>query len=917
MSILNKVFGDPNQKVLNKMQPLVEQVNQLEKVYEKFSDTDLKNKTQEFKDRLAKNETVDDILVEAFAVVREAAKRVLNQRHYDVQLIGGIVLHRGQIAEMKTGEGKTLTSTLPLYLNALTGKGVHVVTVNDYLARRDCAWMGQVFNFLGLTVSCIQNQRITYIYDSTAKADKADNEDENLKTFKVDIDNLRPTANRKEAYGCDITYGTNNEFGFDYLRDNMVQTLADKAQKQLHYAIIDEVDSILIDEARTPLIISSPDVQTTDKYYQFAQISKSLKENTDYNIDEKMHSVAFTEEGQDKVAKQLGFDPWVKMDYETTFHLEAALKAKTLYKREKEYVVKDGEVIIVDEFTGRLMPGRRYSEGLHQALEAKEGLEIQKESRTLATITFQNLFRLYDKLAGMTGTAVTEAEEFSKIYELEVVEIPTNRPMVRKDLNDLIYKNELAKFQAVIENIKERTSKGQPVLIGTISIDKNEFLSKMLDKEGIKYNILNAKNHAKEAEFIAQAGQPGAVTLATNMAGRGVDIILGGNPPDKEAAQKVLEAGGLHVIGTERHEARRIDNQLRGRSGRQGDPGSSQFYVSLDDDLMRIFGSDRIKNVMEKMHVPDNMPIDNKFISSSLEQAQRKVEGNNFDIRKHLVEYDDVINKHREVIYNKRQEVLEIAENFKTDVVLRDRIFEMIEAEIEQVVLFHTSDDNENQWNIQEIYEVATTIFPIAEKDKIELQEIRKTAGDKAEDAASRTKIINYLIDLAHQAYDQLEQQINSPDLIKEIEKSVLLRSIDYFWIYHLEAINHLRTGIGLRGYGQKDPLIEYKKEAYRLFNELLANIQKQVVYSIFKVGMVNQFAPTIVADAKNFVGAKKTMEKGETPVGAIKENLYGDQAKRDQAIVKLRGEYQGKKVGRNDPCPCGSGKKFKKCHGA
>jgi len=909
MSIIDKILGDPNKKVIDEIQPLVEQVNAVEKDFTPLSDDQLKAKTQEFKDRLAKGETLDDILVESFATVREAAKRVLDQRHYDVQIIGAVVLHRGQIAEMKTGEGKTLTSTLAVYLNALEGKGVHLVTVNDYLARRDCAWMGQVFNFLGMTVGCIQNQRVTYLYDSTAKADQEDNDEESVKIFKVDIDNLRATSSRKEAYDCDITYGTNNEYGFDYLRDNMVQTLTEKAQRELHYSIVDEVDSILIDEARTPLIISSPDVATSDKYYKFSTIAKNLKENVDYNVDEKMRGVTFTEEGQDKVTQQIGFDPWVKMDYETSFHLESALKAETLYKREKEYVVKDGEVIIVDEFTGRMMQGRRYSEGIHQALEAKEGLEIQKESRTLATITFQNLFRLYNKLSGMTGTALTEAEEFSKIYELEVVEVPTNKPNTRKDLNDLIYKNEVAKFQAVIENIKKRSDAGQPVLIGTISIEKNELLAKLLEKNGVQHNILNAKNHAKEAEFIAQAGKPGAVTLATNMAGRGVDIVLGGNPVSKEDQKKVLEAGGLHVIGTERHESRRIDNQLRGRCGRQGDPGSSQFFVSLDDDLLRIFGSDRIGGVMEKLRMPDDVPIENKMISKSLEQAQRKVEGNNFDVRKHLVEYDDVMNKHREVIYSKRQEVLEVSENFKTDVVLRDRIFEMIEAEIEQLVLFHTAGDNEGEWDIKEIYEVSTTIFPITEADRVKLGEIKKGAGDKAHDAQARTKIINYLIDLAHKAYDSLEKQINSPELMKEVEKGVLLRGIDYFWLHHLEAINHLRTGIGLRGYGQKDPLVEYKKEAYRLFNELLANIQRQIVYTVFKVGMVNEFAPSVVAEAKNFAGAKKTMEKGES--------VYGDEAKRDQDVVKVRGEYEGQKVGRNDPCPCGSGKKYKKCHGA
>ncbi|MCX6744316.1 MAG: preprotein translocase subunit SecA [Candidatus Parcubacteria bacterium] len=903
MSILTKIFGDPNKRVIDKIQPIVGQINSLEPEIIKLSDEELKNKTKEFKERLAQGKTLDDILPEAFAVVREAARRVLGQRHFDVQLIGGVVLHRGQIAEMRTGEGKTLTSTLPIYLNALQGKGVHVVTVNDYLARRDCAWMGQVYNFLGLTISCIQNQRVTYIYDSTVKADKADNDQDITRIFKVDMDNLRPVASRREAYDCDITYGTNNEYGFDYLRDNMVSSLGEMTQRDLHYAIVDEVDSILIDEARTPLIISAPDADSTDKYYKFASVVKNLKENEDYNIDEKMNTVTFSEDGQEHIASYLGFDPWVKMDYETTYHLEAAIKAMTLYKYDKEYVVKDGEVIIVDEFTGRLMPGRRYSEGLHQALEAKEGLVIQKESKTLATITFQNLFRMYKKLAGMTGTALTEAEEFHKIYKLEVVEVPTNRTMIRHDLNDLIYKNEQVKFEAVVEEVKRRQALGQPVLIGTSSIEKNEYLGNLLARNGIIYNMLNAKQHEKEAEFIAQAGKSGAVTLATNMAGRGVDIILGGNPPDAAEAQKVKDLGGLHVIGTERHEARRIDNQLRGRAGRQGDPGSSQFFVSLEDDLMRIFGSDRIKKVMETFQMPDNIPIQNGFISKSLEQAQRKVEGNNFDIRKHLVDYDDVINKHREVIYAKRKEALEISENLRTDVQLRARIFEMIEAEIEQVVIFHCAGDNEHQWNIKEIYEVAATIFRIEDKDKIELQEMRKIAGNAEADAHARTKIIDYLINLAHKAYDQIEVRINNPDLMKAIEKSVLLHSIDYFWIFHLEAINHLRTGIGLRSYAQVDPLMEYKREAFRLFNELLNNIQKQIVYSIFKVGVVQETAPDLIEQGKEFFGPKKTMDKGQS--------VYGDEGNRTQQVVKKRGD-----VGRNDPCPCGSGKKYKKCCG-
>lgn len=884
MSLLNILFGDANKKELAKLQPLVERVNQLEPSLIKLSDEELKHKTVEFKERLQKGETLDDLLPEAFATVRETAKRILGQRHFDVQILGGIVLHKGMIAEMKTGEGKTLTSTCPIYLNALTGRGVHVVTVNDYLARRDADWMGRIYHFLGLSIGCVQNQLVSYIFQPPAEKNEAAENSE--LAFKVDMENLHPVS-RPEAYQADITYGTNNEFGFDYLRDNMVQSPEEKAQRHLDYAIVDEVDSILIDEARTPLIISAPAEQATDEYYRFARLVANLVENDDYNIDEKMRAATLTEAGIEKMEKLLGLSNIYEAGgVQTVHHIEQALKARTLFKRDRDYVVKDGEVIIVDEFTGRLMQGRRYSEGLHQAIEAKENLSIKEESRTLATITFQNLFRMYKKLAGMTGTAVTEAEEFHKIYELEVLVIPTNQPMIRKDLPDSIYKNELGKFKSVVKRIKELHEKGQPVLVGTISIEKNEILGEMLAAAGVPHNILNAKNHEKEAEIIAQAGKLGAVTVATNMAGRGVDIILGGNPSDAAEAKKIRALGGLVVIGTERHEARRIDNQLRGRSGRQGDPGVSQFYVSMDDDLMRIFGSDRMKSMMTTLRVPEDMPLENKLVSRAIESAQHKVEGHHFDIREHLVKYDDVINKHREVIYKKRWEVITASKND-----LRTKILELIENEIEQVVSFHTNLDDENKWDIKEIYEVANSIFPVAPAVRKDLSEIKTIAGNKIQDAESRTYLIKYLTDLAVKRYQELTDKVEDKDVMYQMEKGLYLRAIDLLWMEHLDQMAYLREGIGLRGYGQRDPLVEYKREAYQMFSELMTNIQKQLVYNIFKIAEVRKMAPTIMAQAR------KTFSSSAKEVNAA-------------AVEKE------KKVGRNDPCPCGSGKKYKKCCG-
>lgn len=909
-----KVVGDPNENYIKKLQPILSQINEHESSVEGLSPEDLKAKTAEFKKRLDEGETLDDILPEAFAVVREAAKRTLGQRHYDVQLISGIVLHRASIAEMKTGEGKTLSSTLPVYLNALAGKGVHVVTVNDYLAKRDAEWMGQVYSYLGLSVACIQGQQQSYIYKEIDNEEKDEVRDRGV---EVDMEYLKPCT-RQEAYGADITYGTNNEFGFDYLRDNMIQNLAQKSQRDLYYCVIDEIDSILIDEARTPLIISAPAAQANSKYTEFANIVKRLKEDEDYNIDEKMRAATLTEEGIKKIEQILGVENiYVEKGISTVHHLEQALKAHAVFKKDIDYVVKDGEIVIVDEFTGRLMPGRRYSEGLHQAIEAKEGVEIKNESITLATITFQNYFRMYEKLSGMTGTAKTEEEEFIKIYGLEVIAVPTNKPISRQDLSDRIYKTEEAKLQAVAKEIRTLHDKGQPVLVGTISIEKNELLSKFLRNEGIPHQMLNAKNHEGEASIIAQAGKKGAVTIATNMAGRGVDIVLGGNPCTKEEQEEILKLGGLYVIGTERHESRRIDNQLRGRSGRQGDAGVSQFYVSLEDDLMRIFGSDRIKGVMERLGVPDDMPIENKMISNALETAQKKVENRNFDTRKHVVQYDDVINKQREVIYKKRKEVITYAEKGDGD-KLEEFLFEWIEGEITDVVRFHTAAENIHQWNVKEIYEVTNSIFTLDESIKSKLEEI--SADQKLELDDRRTNMIAELVEIARGKFEELKKHIyenlgGTDEQMRDIEKQIMLRSIDNLWVEHLETIDRLRGSIGLRGYGQRDPLVEYKKEAFGLFNRLLRSIQQQVVYSIFKIHAgLRQDAPSVYQRSGMTMSAPA---KTSSQHSQIEQESNDPNAPSDNEPVEAANTYNGEKVGRNDPCPCGSGKKFKRCHGA
>jgi len=913
MNILDKILGDPNEKIIKGLRKVVEKINALEPDFKKLSLEELKENTTKFKKRLEAGESLDDLLPEAFANMRETSSRLLGQRHYDVQLIGGIVLHRGEIAEMKTGEGKTLVATLPLYLNALEGKGVHLITVNDYLARVGAGWMANLYHALGLSTSVIVHDA-AYMFDP--EYDDENQYDERLRHF-------RPIS-RREAYYCDVTYGTNNEFGFDYLRDNMAYTLGQTVQRTLNYAIVDEIDSILIDEARTPLIISAPAEESTDKYQKFSQLVQRLTENEDYNVDEKMKAATLTEAGINKIEEWLGVgNIYVTGGVKEVHHLEQALKAMVLFKRDRDYVVRDDEIIIVDEFTGRMMPGRRYSEGLHQAIEAKEGVKVQKESQTMATITFQNLFRMYKKLSGMTGTALTEAEEFHKIYKLETVVIPTNKPNIRKDYNDLIYRTEEDKYAAVIKDVKERSLKGQPILIGTISIEKNELMVNLMEREGLRPQMLNAKNHQKEAEIIAQAGRSGAITLATNMAGRGVDIILGGNPDPNDAEavaeakkeqEKVLALGGLHVIGTERHESRRIDNQLRGRAGRQGDPGSSQFYVSTDDDLMRIFGGERMKNLMKTLRLPADMPIQNKMISNSLESAQKKVEGNNFDTRKHLVEYDDVINKHREAIYRRRREILEAAEAElkEGEASPVERLSEMVKAQVEEeitrVVNFHCVGEKASEWNLKEIAETMKTMLNVSDRE----DRLKELAGEGNE--LGRQAVLDYFKEEAIKSYDELVEKFLQAGIdFVEVAKGMLLRSIDQTWVEHLETMDYMRRGIGLRGYGQHDPLVEYKKEAYRLYHELLDLVRQQLVYSIYRTADALQMAPSALMSLsqseqpKNLVleGAPKQMKK----LSEKRDNF-------DLVREKTKDE-SGKTVGRNDPCPCGSGKKYKKCCGA
>jgi len=934
-TLLSKLMGDPNAKELARLQPIVQAINDLEPQMRKRSAEELRALTASFRSRittttaqvreqlaavreerlrtldvdernrldrevealensLAEQEEriLDEILPEAFAAVREAARRTIGLRHFDEQLIGGIVLHQGKIAEMKTGEGKTLVATLPLYLNALAGHGAHLVTPNDYLSKIGVQWMGPIYHYLGLTVGVIQS----------AAADP------NLGSFIYDPDyqatddryqHLRPVA-RAEAYAADITYGTNNEFGFDYLRDNMVWDLAQCVQRELHYAIVDEVDNILIDEARTPLIISGPAEESASEYQRFARLVEPLREEEDYTVDEKMRAVSLTDQGVERIERALGIDNIYSPEhYELTSYLDNALKAKVLFKLDRDYIVKDNQVIIVDEFTGRLMYGRRYSEGLHQAIEAKEHVPVQRESLTLATITFQNYFRMYDKLAGMTGTAATEAEEFSKIYNLDVVVIPTHKPMIRVDHPDLVYKTEAAKFRAVVNEIEEAHKRGQPVLVGTTSIEKSEALAELLKRKGITAQVLNAKQHEREAGIIAQAGRLGAVTIATNMAGRGVDILLGGNPEGlareelrrqgvdlttltPEAWEQTLararevcardhekivrpEIGGLHVIGTERHEARRIDNQLRGRSGRQGDPGSSRFYVSLEDDLMRRFGGQSIAGMMERLGVEEDIPIEHNLISKAIENAQIKVEGYNFDLRKHVLEYDDVVNQQRELIYEQRRMILREAN-------LKPIIQEMVQEQVDGLLQLYLGAEHRDDWDFNGLYAAARALFPLP-----------KSASPEAWARLSYDEVATLLHDQALRAYEQREAELG-PDVMRQLERLVMLHTVDNLWVRHLTALDELREGIGLRAYGQRDPLVEYKREAHEMFAELTDRIRSEIAHSVFRAQVVRSEAPR-------------------------QREMYTNAP--SEAAGPRR---SASRVGRNDPCPCGSGRKYKNC---
>ena len=907
MKWLSALVGDSNERELDKIRLIVEEINLLEPDFETLSDEELRGKTDEFRDRHSGDESLDDLLSEAFAAVREAAKRTIGQRHFDVQLIGGVVLHRGRIAEMKTGEGKTLVATLSTYLNALGGDGVHIVTVNDYLAKRDPQWMGPIYHALGITVASIQHES-AFLFDPDWNVDDSA------------LNRLRPVP-RREAYAADITYGTNNEFGFDYLRDNMVTDLKQKAQRPLAYAIVDEVDNILIDEARTPLIISGQAADVTDWYRRFSTIAPRLVKEEDFTIDERTRSVSITEEGIDKVERTLNveniYDP---QNFQLVHYLENALKAHVIFARDREYIVQNGEVIIVDEFTGRLMQGRRYSEGLHQAIEAKERVQIQRESITLATITFQNYFRMYEKLAGMTGTAVTEAEEFHKIYTLDVVVIPTNQEMCRDDRTDQVYKTELAKYEAAVREIGLVHNEGRPTLVGTVSVEKSERLSGMLKREGIPHNVLNAKYHEREAAIVAEAGRPGAVTIATNMAGRGTDIILGGSPSSyvdellkkqkidpaeadserldqfeqeaqiawQEAHDEVVRNGGLHIIGTERHEARRIDNQLRGRAGRQGDPGSSRFFVSLEDDIMRRFQGERIKGFMNWAGLEDDVPIENRIVNRSLESAQTKVEGYNFDIRKNVVEYDDVMNAQRGQIYGEREKILSGAD-------LKSNILEMAHTEVEQVVENSLLDEHGDDWDANGLITELHTILPLPESFSAGYVERR-----------SRTELIEELEDLVESSYEQREAEFGEENS-RILERMVLLQTIDNLWVQHLTEMDAMRTGIGLRAYGQADPLVAYKREAHNMYDDLLAGIQRQVAHTIFHVAISRQ-TPAPQPQARNIQTNRQT--DGQAPANNTAAQVTSGGASREP--VKA-----GVKVGRNAPCPCGSGKKYKRCHGA
>ncbi len=903
LSFLGKFF-DTNEREIERLKPLITTINSREDEIKKLKDAEFPKKTQEFKERISSGESLDSIMPEAFAYVREAARRTIGQRHFDVQLMASAVLAHGKIAEQKTGEGKTLSAVPALYLNSLSGNNVHLVTVNDYLARRDAGWMGPVFHLLGLSVSSLINEQ-SFVYDP---------EFNNEQATDPRLTHLRPVS-RKEAYQADVVYGINSEFGFDYLRDNMAQSLQDVVQRGFHYAVVDEVDSVLIDEARTPHIISQPDEEPTQKYYEYAKLVEKLNSDIDYKIDEKQKTAHLTEHGISKIEKLYGITNIYEKDFDTVYHLEAALKARTLFHKEKDYIVKDNEVILVDEFTGRLMIGRRLSEGLHQAIEAKENVPIQRETKTLATVSLQNYFRMYEKLAGMTGTAVTEAEEFNKIYKLDVVVIPTNRQMSRVDHQDAIYKSGRAKFTAVASEVEEAYKRGQPVLIGTTSIEKNEIISQLLKRRGIKHEVLNAKNHEREAEIIANAGKKNAITVATNMAGRGVDIILGGentaekqNIPEWKKWQKehdeVLELGGLFVIGTERHESRRIDNQLRGRSGRQGDPGASRFFVALDDDIMRLFGGDKIAGLMTRFNMPEDVPLEHALVSRAIEQAQVKVEGFNFDIRKHLVEYDDVLNKQREIIYKMRREMLAAGDEEKG---LKEQMQEKIQHTIASSVMLHNAA-GEQDGNVPTAKIAAdfAMIIPFDEASQ-------KQLVTQLEQLHTPDEQIDFLSKIAVDIYHKREEQVGN-QLMRQIERFVALSVIDNLWMDHLDAIENLRGGIGLRGYAQRDPLVEYKNEAYSMFERLMITIDDEIAHRVYKIQL--QSAEPIPAPHQHVQVNTNTPQSEMSASRRGAGTQVGNGAKvQSGSSQNASAPVRPAKLGRNDPCWCGSGKKYKKCH--
>jgi preprotein translocase subunit SecA len=917
LGIINKFF-DSNNREITKIQPLVDEINSLEKTVKKLKDSDFPKKTKELKEKIARGDSVDSVLPMSFALAREAAVRTLGMRHFDVQLMASITLAQGKIAEQKTGEGKTLSAVPALYLHSLTGKSVHLVTVNDYLARRDAGWMGPVFDLLGVSISSIINNQ-SFIYDPEFTDEKA---------FDYRLLHLRP-VDRKEAYEADIVYGINSEFGFDYLRDNMAQELDQLVQRGYYYAIVDEVDSVLIDEARTPHIISAPDEAPSQRYYEYAKVVDKLTPATDFVIDEKLRTAHLTDHGIGKIEKLYGVSDIYEKDFDTVYHLEAALKARTLFHKEKEYIVKDGEVILVDEFTGRLMEGRRLSEGIHQAIEAKEGVAIQRESKTLATVSLQNYFRLYERLSGMTGTAVTEAEEFRKIYNLDVVVIPTHNPVARLDHSDAVYKTTRAKYGAVIAEIEKAHKKGQPVLVGTTSIDKNEIIAELLKRKGIKFELLNAKNHIREAEIISKGGKKGAVTVATNMAGRGVDIVLGGDTPknedgttDKNSAEykkwekehnEVLEVGGLFVIGTERHESRRIDNQLRGRSGRQGDPGASRFFVALDDEIMRLFGGDRIASIMTKFNMPEDVPLEHPLVSKSIENAQVKVEGFNFDTRKHLVEYDDVLNKQREIIYGLRRKILENSTGENS--TLKEEVQDRLKDAIGSIVNLAFVKDNAAESVNENIIEEFATIIPFDEESQKQLVKQLQQLHTIDE----KTELLNKLTE---DLYTQREKEVGEKTM-RQVEKFVMLSVIDNLWMNHLDAMDNLRGGIGLRGYAQKDPLVEYKNEGFRMFERLMTGIDDEVVHRIFKIqiqpqqhthadGSIHQGPGHTTEGSQQIAQAQPAILKPNTPKNIVTNTPSSEVSEEN---LKPKPAKAQPKLSRNDPCWCGSGKKWKKCH--